>query len=127
MKIKTSILMKLGFNITKRGVSLEAQELYDAASKLTCHFSGPQALASCRDTLDFYCQERLQAVELMNQPLDKVLEQAGRHSWVDITRPPTPRTQGLKTPPPDPVGTYTPGRHHRKVSAKTTALLANCY
>ncbi|XP_051026659.1 coiled-coil domain-containing protein 105 [Acomys russatus] len=67
-----------------------------------------KALASCRDTLDFYCQERLQAVELMNQPLDKVLEQAGRHSWVDITRPPTPRTQGQKTPPPDPVGTYTP-------------------
>lgn len=97
------------------------------ASKLTCHFSGPQALASCRDTLDFYCQERLQAVELMNQPLDKVLEQAGRHSWVDITRPPTPRTQGLKTPPPDPIGTYTPGGHHRKVFAKTAALLANCY
>ncbi|XP_038935663.1 tektin-like protein 1 isoform X1 [Rattus norvegicus] len=67
-----------------------------------------KALASCRDTLDFYCQERLQAVGLMNQPLDKVLEQAGRHSWVDITRPPTPRTQGLKTPPPDPVGAYTP-------------------
>nr|XP_048295567.1 coiled-coil domain-containing protein 105 [Myodes glareolus] len=67
-----------------------------------------KALASCRDTLDFYYQERLQAVDLMNQPLDKVLEQAGRHSWVDITRPPTPRTQGLKTPPPDPVGTYTP-------------------
>lgn len=81
-------------------------------------FSGSQALASCRDTLNFYCQERLQAVELMNQPLDKVLEQAGRHSWVDITRPPTPRTQGQKTPPPDPVGAYTPGRHHRKVSAK---------
>ncbi|XP_027275359.1 coiled-coil domain-containing protein 105 isoform X2 [Cricetulus griseus] len=67
-----------------------------------------KALASCRDTLNFYCQERLQAVELMNQPLDKVLEQAGRHSWVDITRPPTPRTQGQKTPPPDPVGAYTP-------------------
>ncbi|KAM4888616.1 tektin-like protein 1 [Thomomys bottae] len=67
-----------------------------------------KALASCRDTLGFYCQERLQAAELMNQPLDKVLEQAGRHSWVDLSRAPTPRTQGLKTPPTDPVGTYTP-------------------
>nr|XP_006218394.1 coiled-coil domain-containing protein 105 [Vicugna pacos] len=67
-----------------------------------------KALASCRDTLVFCCKERLQAVELMNQPLDKVLEQAGRHSWVNLSRVPTPRTQGLKTPPPDPVGTYTP-------------------
>lgn len=86
-------------------------------------FSGSQALASCRDNLDFYYQERLQAVDLMNQPLDKVLEQAGRHSWVDITRPPTPRTQGLKTPPPDPVGTYTPGRHHGKLSTKPTSSI----
>eukprot|EP00069_Balaena_mysticetus_P014851 bmy_22425T0 len=67
-----------------------------------------KTLASCRDTLVFCCKERLQAVELMNQPLDKVLEQAGRHSWVNLSRVPTPRTQGLKTPPPDPVGTYTP-------------------
>nr|XP_031294101.1 coiled-coil domain-containing protein 105 [Camelus dromedarius] len=67
-----------------------------------------KALASCRDTLVFCCKERLQAVELMNQPLDKVLEQAGRHSWVNLSRVPTPRTQGLKAPPPDPVGTYTP-------------------
>lgn len=67
-----------------------------------------KALASCRDTLVFCCKERLQAVDLMNQPLDKVLEQAGRHSWVNLSRVPSPRTQGLKTPPPDPVGTYTP-------------------
>ncbi|XP_069351487.1 tektin-like protein 1 [Eulemur rufifrons] len=67
-----------------------------------------KALASCRDTLAFCCKERLQAVDLMNQPLDKVLEQAGRHSWVNLSRAPTPRTQGQKTPPPDPVGTYTP-------------------
>lgn len=53
-------------------------------------------------------------MELMNQPLDKVLEQAGRHSWVNISRVPTPRTQGLKTPPPDPVGTYTPGKTTQK-------------
>ncbi|XP_062966122.1 tektin-like protein 1 [Cynocephalus volans] len=68
-----------------------------------------KALASCHDTLVFCCKERLQAVDLMNQPLDKVLKQAGRHSWVNLSRAPTPRTQGLKTPPPDPVGTYTPG------------------
>uniref|UniRef100_A0A8D1WS69 Coiled-coil domain-containing protein 105 n=1 Tax=Sus scrofa TaxID=9823 RepID=A0A8D1WS69_PIG len=67
-----------------------------------------KTLASCRETLIFCCEERLQAVELMNQPLDKVLEQACRHSWVNLSRVPTPRTQGLKTPPPDPVGTYTP-------------------
>ncbi|KAM5237916.1 tektin-like protein 1 [Ctenodactylus gundi] len=65
-------------------------------------------LASCRDSLGFYCKERLQAVELMNQPLDKVLEKAGRNSWVDLSRAATPRTQGLKTPVPDPKGTYTP-------------------
>lgn len=53
-------------------------------------------------------------MELMNQPLDKILEQAGRHSWVDLSRVPTPRTQGLKTPPPDPVGTYTPGKTPQK-------------
>uniref|UniRef100_A0A8I5TQ53 Tektin like 1 n=1 Tax=Pongo abelii TaxID=9601 RepID=A0A8I5TQ53_PONAB len=67
-----------------------------------------KTLASCRDTLNFCFKERLQAVDLMNQPLDKVLEQAGRHSWVNLSRAPTPRTQGQKTPPPDPVGTYTP-------------------
>ncbi|XP_076978018.1 tektin-like protein 1 [Tamandua tetradactyla] len=67
-----------------------------------------KALAICRDNLVICCKERLQAVDLMNQPLDKVLEQAGRHSWVDVSRAPTPRTQGHKTPPPDPVGTYTP-------------------
>ncbi|XP_004384586.1 tektin-like protein 1 [Trichechus manatus latirostris] len=67
-----------------------------------------KALASCRDTLVYCFKERLQAVELMNQPLDKVLEQAGRHSWVDLSRVPSARSQGQKTPPPDPVGTYTP-------------------
>ncbi|XP_037360292.1 coiled-coil domain-containing protein 105 [Talpa occidentalis] len=67
-----------------------------------------KALASCRDTLVFCYKERLQAVDLMNQPLDKVLEQAGRHSWVNLSRVPTPRTQGQKTPPIDPVGAYTP-------------------
>lgn len=75
----------------------------------------PQTLASCRDALAFCCKERLQAVDLMNQPLDKVLEQAGRHSWVDLSRIPTSRIQGQTTPPPDPVGTYTPGRPPQKV------------
>lgn len=74
----------------------------------------PQTLASCRDTLVFCCKERLQVVDLMNKPLDKVLELAGRHSWVDLSRIPTPNTQGQKTPPPDPVGTYTPGRPPQK-------------
>ncbi|KAF6305910.1 coiled-coil domain containing 105 [Rhinolophus ferrumequinum] len=67
-----------------------------------------KTLATCRDTLAFYCKERLQAVDLMNQPLTKVLGQAGRYSWVNLSRPSTPRIQGEKTPPPDPVGTYTP-------------------
>ncbi|XP_014403256.1 PREDICTED: coiled-coil domain-containing protein 105 [Myotis brandtii] len=67
-----------------------------------------KALASCRDTLAFCCKERLQAVDLMNKPLDKVLELAGRHSWVDLSRIPTPSTQGQKTPPSNPVGAYTP-------------------
>ncbi|KAK2495380.1 hypothetical protein MC885_011315 [Smutsia gigantea] len=67
-----------------------------------------QALASCRDALGFCFKERLQAVDLMNQPWDKVLEQASRNSWVNLRRIPTQRTQGQKTPPPGPVGTYTP-------------------
>ncbi|XP_045429510.1 coiled-coil domain-containing protein 105 isoform X2 [Pipistrellus kuhlii] len=67
-----------------------------------------KALASCRDALVFCCKERLQVVDLMNKPLDKVLELAGRHSWVDLSRIPTPHTQGQKTPPIDPVGSYTP-------------------
>ncbi|XP_037674470.1 coiled-coil domain-containing protein 105 [Choloepus didactylus] len=67
-----------------------------------------KALASCQDNLVVCYKERLQAVDLMNQPLDKVLEQAGRHSWVDLSRAPTPRAQGHKTPPTDPVGTYAP-------------------
>ncbi|KAI5934767.1 Coiled-coil domain-containing protein 105 [Manis javanica] len=46
-----------------------------------------KALASCRDALGFCFKERLQAADLMNQPLDK----------------------GQKTPPPDPVRTSTPG------------------
>lgn len=53
-------------------------------------------------------------LDLINQPLDKALEQAGRHSWLDLTRIPTPQTKGMKTPPPDPLGAYTPGRSHRK-------------
>ncbi|XP_030191508.1 coiled-coil domain-containing protein 105 [Lynx canadensis] len=65
-----------------------------------------KALASCRDTLAFCCKERLQAVDLMNQPLDK----AGRHSWVNLSRIPSPSSQGQRTPPPDPVGSYTPDR-----------------
>ncbi|XP_060038441.1 tektin-like protein 1 [Erinaceus europaeus] len=67
-----------------------------------------KALASCRDLLDTCYKERLQAVDLMNQPMDKVLEQAGRPSWVNLSRIPTPRTQGQKTPPVDPAGVYTP-------------------
>lgn len=74
----------------------------------------PQTLASCRDTLAFCCKERLQAVDLMNQPLDKVLEQAGHHSWVNLSSLPTTRIQGQKMPPPDSVGTFTPGRHPQK-------------
>lgn len=74
----------------------------------------PQTLASCRDTLAFCCKERLQAVDLMNQPLDKVLEQAGHHSWVNLSSLPAPRIQGQKMPPPDPVGTFTPGRRPQK-------------
>ncbi|XP_007956774.1 coiled-coil domain-containing protein 105 [Orycteropus afer afer] len=66
-----------------------------------------KALASCRDTLVYCFKERLQAVDLMNQPLDKVLEQAGRQR-VGLSGDPSSRTQGQKTPPPDPVGTYTP-------------------
>lgn len=89
----------------------------------------PQTLASCRDALAFCCKERLQAVDLMNQPLDKVLEQAGRHSWVDLSRVPTSRIQGQKTPPPDPVGTYTPGGppqkvHHSGCPAPSTSQLS---
>ncbi|XP_049644366.1 coiled-coil domain-containing protein 105 [Suncus etruscus] len=67
-----------------------------------------QTLASCRDAVQFNYRERAQVLDLINQPLDKVLEQAGRHSWLDLTRTPTPQTKGMKTPSPDPLGAYTP-------------------
>lgn len=53
-------------------------------------------------------------MDLMNQPLDKVLEQAGHHSWVNLSSLPTTRIQGQKMPPPDSAGTFTPGRHPQK-------------
>ncbi|XP_054434780.1 tektin-like protein 1 [Pteronotus mesoamericanus] len=90
----------------------EKEELKNMKRKMEKDMENSEALlkslASCRDTLAFCCKERLQAVDLMNKPLDKVLEQAGRHSWVNLSHDQTPTTQGQKTPPPDPVGTYTP-------------------
>ncbi|XP_066109403.1 tektin-like protein 1 [Saccopteryx bilineata] len=90
----------------------EREELKNMKRKMEKDMEKSEAmlktLASCWDTLDFCCKERLQAVDLLNKPLDKLLEQAGRHSWVNLSRVQTPSTQGQKTPPPDPVGSYTP-------------------
>ncbi|XP_019487307.1 PREDICTED: coiled-coil domain-containing protein 105 [Hipposideros armiger] len=90
----------------------EKEELKNMKRKMETDMEKSEAmlktLASCRDTLAFCCKERLQAVDLMNQPLAKVLGQAGRRSWVNLSRVSTPQIQGQKTPPPDPVGTYTP-------------------
>ncbi|KAM6216820.1 tektin-like protein 1 [Rhynchocyon petersi] len=67
-----------------------------------------KALACCRDTLGYYFEERLQVVDLMNQPLEKVLDYSCHQSFVDLSRTPSPCTQGQKTQPPDPLGAYTP-------------------
>ncbi|XP_055975626.1 tektin-like protein 1 [Sorex fumeus] len=90
----------------------ERQELRILKSKMEKDMDKSEtllkALASCRDALMFNYKERLQVLDLINQPLDKALEQACRHSWLDLTRNPTPDTKGTRTPPPDPLAAYTP-------------------
>ncbi|XP_036137496.1 coiled-coil domain-containing protein 105 [Molossus molossus] len=90
----------------------EKEELKNMKRKMEKDMEKSEAmlktLASCRNTLAFCGKERLQAVDLMNKPLDKVLKLAGRHSWVNLSRAQTPSTLGQKTPPPDPLGTYPP-------------------
>ncbi|XP_068943032.1 tektin-like protein 1 [Petaurus breviceps papuanus] len=63
-----------------------------------------KALSKCRDDLTFCCEERLRVVDLMNHCLDSVLVEAGRQSWINISRVHTPKVQGTASPPVNPVG-----------------------
>lgn len=69
-----------------------------------------QALANNRQTLDTLCGERGRVLELMPQPLRMVLLEAGRDSWLGLSRPSSPWVERNQTPTPDPIGPYTPGR-----------------
>uniref|UniRef100_A0A4X2M8G1 Coiled-coil domain containing 105 n=1 Tax=Vombatus ursinus TaxID=29139 RepID=A0A4X2M8G1_VOMUR len=68
-----------------------------------------KALSKCRDDLTFCCEERLQVVDLMNHCLDAALVEAGRQSWINISRVHTPKVQGTASPPVNPVGVNPPG------------------
>ncbi|XP_043835281.1 coiled-coil domain-containing protein 105 [Dromiciops gliroides] len=67
-----------------------------------------KALNKCRDDLTFCCEERLRVVDLMNHCLDSVLVEAGRQSWINISRIHTPKVQGTASPPVNPVGVNPP-------------------
>ncbi|XP_007489739.1 coiled-coil domain-containing protein 105 [Monodelphis domestica] len=67
-----------------------------------------RALAKSRENLKTCCEERLQAVDLMNHCFDSVLLEAGRQSWIDISRLHTPKVQGTASPPVDPLGVNPP-------------------
>ncbi|XP_027706759.1 coiled-coil domain-containing protein 105 [Vombatus ursinus] len=67
-----------------------------------------KALSKCRDDLTFCCEERLQVVDLMNHCLDAALVEAGRQSWINISRVHTPKVQGTASPPVNPVGVNPP-------------------
>ncbi|XP_006898410.1 PREDICTED: coiled-coil domain-containing protein 105 [Elephantulus edwardii] len=67
-----------------------------------------KALASCRDTLGYYVEERLQVVDFMNQPLEKVLDYSCHQSITDFSGPLSSSPRGQKTQLPDPLGSFTP-------------------
>ncbi|XP_067388074.1 tektin-like protein 1 [Emydura macquarii macquarii] len=67
-----------------------------------------KALSGCRQTLGALCQERGQVLELLGQPLRMVLLEAGRDSWLSLSRPSSPFVVRNPTPEPNPVGPYTP-------------------
>ncbi|XP_072457256.1 tektin-like protein 1 [Notamacropus eugenii] len=67
-----------------------------------------KALCKCRDDLTFCCEERLQVVDLMNHSLDSVLVDAGRQSWINMSRVHTPKVLGTASPPVNPVGVNPP-------------------
>ncbi|XP_074056189.1 tektin-like protein 1 isoform X2 [Macrotis lagotis] len=67
-----------------------------------------KALTKCRDDLIFCCEERLRVVDLMNHCIDSVLVDAGRQSWINISRLHTPKVQGTTSPPVNPLGVNPP-------------------
>ncbi|XP_074162913.1 tektin-like protein 1 [Sminthopsis crassicaudata] len=67
-----------------------------------------KALSKCREDLTVCCEERLLVVDLMNHCLDTALVDAGRQSWINISRAHTPKVQGAVSPPINPVGVNPP-------------------
>ncbi|XP_038628864.1 coiled-coil domain-containing protein 105 [Tachyglossus aculeatus] len=65
-------------------------------------------LAKCRSSLESCCQQRLLVVELLNKSLEEVLGEAGRKSWLFLSRPPSPWQEINPTPTANPLGAYTP-------------------
>ncbi|XP_006262905.2 tektin-like protein 1 [Alligator mississippiensis] len=67
-----------------------------------------QALDKCQRSLGELCEERGCVLELMGQPLHRVLLESGRDSWLSLTRPSSPNVDRNPTPEPNPIGPYTP-------------------
>lgn len=67
-----------------------------------------KALGTNRQTLDTLCGERGRVLDLMPQPLRMVLLEAGRDSWLGLSRPSSPWVERNQTPTPDPIGPFTP-------------------
>uniref|UniRef100_A0A7M4EK06 Tektin like 1 n=1 Tax=Crocodylus porosus TaxID=8502 RepID=A0A7M4EK06_CROPO len=67
-----------------------------------------QALGKCQRSLGELCEERGRVLELMGQPLHRVLLESGRGSWLSLTRSSSPNVDRNPTPEPNPIGPYTP-------------------
>ncbi|XP_053155867.1 coiled-coil domain-containing protein 105 [Hemicordylus capensis] len=65
-------------------------------------------LGTCRQTLDMLCGERGRVLDLLPQPLRMILLEAGRDSWLGLSRPSSPWVERNQTPTPDPIGPFTP-------------------
>ncbi|XP_066474074.1 tektin-like protein 1 [Tiliqua scincoides] len=67
-----------------------------------------KALGANRQALDTLCGERGRVLDLMPQPLRMVLLEAGRDSWLGLSRPSSPWVERNETPNSDPIGPFTP-------------------
>uniref|UniRef100_A0ACB8EGI7 Uncharacterized protein n=1 Tax=Sphaerodactylus townsendi TaxID=933632 RepID=A0ACB8EGI7_9SAUR len=67
-----------------------------------------KALGACRQALQTASEERSHVLDLMPHPLRMVLLDAGRDSWLGLSRPSSPWVERNQTPKPDPIGPFTP-------------------
>ncbi|XP_054831332.1 coiled-coil domain-containing protein 105 [Eublepharis macularius] len=67
-----------------------------------------QALGMCRQALETACNERSRVLDLVPHPLRMVLLEAGRDSWLGLSRPSSTWVERNETPKPDPIGPFTP-------------------